>query len=124
MAALAVLVPGALGFFWPRQPVSREPDAATQAAETAHRTFVQGNAASASLPSITAPLGTPVIDLLIQAGFTASKGEGRRLVAGRGVSLNGTPLADAAHALAETDLREGVLTLSLGKKRHVLVRVG
>jgi tyrosyl-tRNA synthetase len=99
-------------------------DAAIQAAETAHRTFVKGAAASADLPSITVALGTPIVDLLIQAGFTSSKGEGRRLVAGRGISLNGVALEDAAHGLAEADLRDGTLTLSLGKKRHVLVRVG
>ena len=98
-------------------------EAAEQAAETARRAFEQGEAA-AMLPSIEHALPASVVDLLAAAKLVASKGEARRLVAQNGVRLNDAPVTDPQQAVTEADLRDGAAKLSLGRKRHVLVRAG
>ena len=96
--------------------------AAEQAAETARRTFEEGGAAE-TLPSITAALPATVVDLLAAAKLVASKGEARRLIAQSGVRLNDAPVTDPQQTVTAADLREGgAAKLSLGRKRHVLVR--
>jgi tyrosyl-tRNA synthetase len=97
--------------------------AAEAAAETARRTFEEGQAAD-TLPAITAPLPAPLADLLVSAGLVASKGEARRLVAQNGVRLNDAPVTDAAMTVTSDDLRDGAAKLSAGRKKHVLVRAG
>jgi len=95
--------------------------AAEQAAETARRTFEEGQAAG-TLPSIAAALPAQVIDLLAEAKMVASKGEARRLIAQNGVKLNDAPVTDVAQMVTPADLRDGAAKLSLGRKRHLLVR--
>ncbi|TDH61373.1 tyrosine--tRNA ligase [Dankookia rubra] len=97
--------------------------AAEAAAETARRAFEQGEAAE-SLPSLVHALPAPLADLLVAAKLVASKGEARRLVAQNGVRLNDAPVADPQQAVGPGDLRDGAAKLSLGRKRHVLVRAG
>jgi tyrosyl-tRNA synthetase len=96
-------------------------EAAAQSAETARRAFEEGQAAE-SLPSIKAALPAAVIDLAVQAGFAASKGEARRLIRQNGLRLNDEPISDEALAVTPADLRDGAAKLSAGRKRHVLVR--
>jgi len=98
-------------------------DAADQAAETARRAFEEG-AAAEDLPSITHALPASLADLLVAAKLCASKGEARRLVAQNGVRLNDAAVSDANASVTEADLRDGAAKLSLGRKRHVLVRLG
>ncbi len=94
-----------------------------QAAETARRAFEEG-AAAETLPTITAALPAPFIDLVVQAGLAASKGEARRLITQSGLRLNDEPVREATMAVTEADLRDGAAKLSAGRKRHVLVRPG
>lgn len=63
---------------------------------------------------------TTVVDALVALGMTASKGEARRLVAQRGVKLNGVVVEDAesGYAPAEGDVWQ------VGKRRYVRVKVG
>ncbi|PWC30828.1 tyrosine--tRNA ligase [Pseudoroseomonas aestuarii] len=96
-------------------------EAATLAAETARRAFEEGQAAE-TLPSIAAPLPAPAIDLAVQAGFAASKGEARRLIRQGGLRLNDAAITDEALEVSAADLRDGAAKLSAGRKRHVLVR--
>jgi tyrosyl-tRNA synthetase len=96
-------------------------EAAEAAAETARRAFEAGEAAE-TLPAIDAALPATVVDLLAAAKLVASKGEARRLVAQGGVRLNDEPVTDPMLAVTEADLRDGAAKLSLGRKRHVLVR--
>lgn len=103
-------------------------EAATEAAETARRTFEQG-AAAEGLPSIDVAraeleAGLPVVDLLVSTGLAASKGEARRLIKGAGAKMNDAAIADEASKATTADLNaDGVIKLSAGKKRHALVRV-
>jgi tyrosyl-tRNA synthetase len=98
-------------------------DAAEAAAETARRTFEEGVTA-ATLPTHVAPLPAGIVDLLAEAKLVASKGEARRLIQQNGVRLNDAPVADVAAQVTAADLRDGAAKLSLGKKKHLLVRAG
>lgn len=97
--------------------------AAEAAAETARRTFEQGEAAE-TLPTIHHPLPAPVVDLAVAAGLAASKGEARRLIAQRGLRLNDVVVTEATAMVGPQDLRQGAAKLSAGRKRHVLIRPG
>jgi tyrosyl-tRNA synthetase len=96
-------------------------EAAEAAAGTARRTFEEGEAAE-TLPSVTHALPASIVDLLAAARLVASKGEARRLVAQNGVRLNDAPVTDPMLAVTAADLRDGAAKLSLGRKRHLLVR--
>ncbi|MEQ8449299.1 MAG: tyrosine--tRNA ligase [Nitratireductor sp.] len=101
-------------------------EAAGTAAETARKTFEEG-ALAATLPTIeiaAAALGEGcgLLSLLVQAGLAGSNGEARRHVKGGAVKVNDDPVADERRVVGETDLRDGVVKLSLGRKKHVLVR--
>jgi tyrosyl-tRNA synthetase len=95
--------------------------AAALAAETARRAFEEGEAAE-SLPSITHALPAAIADLLLAADFVKSKGEARRLAQQNGIRLNDAPVTDALAEVTSADLRDGAAKLSLGRKRHLLVR--
>jgi tyrosyl-tRNA synthetase len=101
--------------------------AATEAAETARRTFEEGGL-SESLPTIEiarAELdsGLGVLVAFVKAGLVASNGEARRQIKGGGLKVNDTPVTDEKMVLTGRDpTPEGVIKLSLGRKRHVLLR--
>ncbi|MGH6878302.1 MAG: tyrosine--tRNA ligase [Rhizomicrobium sp.] len=102
-------------------------EAANEAAETARRTFESGEAA-AGLPTIEIPRdkllsGMLVANLAQLAGLTASSGEARRLIQAGGLRLNDTPVGDAKATAGPGDLTpEGVLKISVGRKKHALIR--
>jgi tyrosyl-tRNA synthetase len=80
---------------------------------------------AAELPCIEIDLTTPksAVELVTLAGLCKSKGEARRLIAQRGISLNGRPLGEEATAGTE-DLLEGrYLWLRRGKKHDAILAV-
>jgi len=98
-------------------------DAALAAAETARLAFEEGVSA-AGLPTIDVAVGISMIDALVAAGLVASKAEARRLVAQGGVRLNDVVVEDPLRAVGAGDVAGGAAKLSMGRKRHVLVRLG
>ena len=102
-------------------------DAADRAAETARATFEQGEIA-VSLPSFDIPRaelekGWGVLTASTHAGFVASTGEARRQIKSGGIKVNDVAVTDERRKLTLADLTpEGVIKLSLGKKRHALIR--
>jgi tyrosyl-tRNA synthetase len=101
-------------------------DAAEQAAETARKTFEEGGL-SENLPTIEVPAselkaGIGMLGAFVQAGFAASNGEMRRHVKGGAVRVNDDQVSDERMTLTDSNLRDGVIKLSLGKKKHVLVK--
>ena len=61
--------------------------------------------------------------LFVKAGLVASNGEARRQIKGGGLRVNDVAVTDEKMMLTPADLTpEGVIKLSLGKKRHVLLR--
>ncbi len=101
--------------------------ASAEAAETARRTFEQGVAAE-GLPTLAVAAsalasGVPLIDLLVQTGLAASKGEARRLVRQAGARLNDQTVTNEAAVVSDADIGpDGAVKLSAGRKRHALVK--
>ena len=98
--------------------------AAQQAAETARKIFEEG-AIAESLPTIVADLdaGIGLLTANVQAGFAASNSEARRAVVSGAVRVNGIAVSDATMVLDRSHVGDdGVIKLSMGKKRHVLIR--
>ncbi|HLO75777.1 MAG TPA: tyrosine--tRNA ligase [Magnetospirillum sp.] len=101
-------------------------DAAREAAETARKTFEEG-ALSDNLPTVAIPAaelaaGIPAFALFVKAGLAASNGEARRLIQGGGGKVNDVAVKDAADAVGNDAIKDGVIKLTAGKKRHVLVK--
>ena len=102
--------------------------AAEQAAETARRTFEEG-ALAQSLPSVVIDAtdleaGLGVLSAFHKAGLVTSTGEARRQVKGGGLRVNDATVTDERAVLHAADLRDGAIKLSLGRKRHVLLKTG
>ena len=101
-------------------------DAAKTARDAAEKAFEQG-VTSADLPTFEVPAadlkaGIILANLFADAGLAASRGEARRLAQGGGVKLNDRAEADANRVVTEADLIDGVVKLSAGKKKIVLVK--
>ncbi|WP_029040054.1 tyrosine--tRNA ligase [Cucumibacter marinus] len=100
---------------------------AEEAAETARATFEQG-AIDLSLPTSTVPqgelnAGIGVLAAFVTAGLAASNGEARRHVKAGALKVNDATVEDDRGTLTEADLLpEGVIKLSVGKKRHALLK--
>jgi tyrosyl-tRNA synthetase len=99
---------------------------ADRAAETSRQTFEAG-ALSANLPTVEIPRaelagGIGVLAAFTRAGLTSSNGDARRQIAGGGLRVNDDAVADDKLTLNDQQLREGVIKLSLGKKKHVLLK--
>lgn len=101
--------------------------AAEQSAETARKTFEEG-ALAETLPTVEVSgdelkAGIGLLSLVVRAGLAASNGEARRHVQGGAVRINDQSVNDERRAVTTADLTpEGVVKLSLGKKKHILVR--
>ncbi|MER8562944.1 tyrosine--tRNA ligase, partial [Mesorhizobium sp. M0578] len=97
-------------------------NAAKQAEATASQAFGQGEAAE-GLPTLhlndaEGLAGVALVDLLVRAGLTSSKGEARRAISGRGVRINGN-VVEVDTMISSQDLP---IRLSLGRKRHTVVK--
>ena len=67
--------------------------------------------------------GVGVLALLSGPGLVASNGEARRQIKGGGLRVNDVAVTDEKMMLKASDLTpEGVIKLSIGKKRHVLLK--
>jgi tyrosyl-tRNA synthetase len=102
-------------------------EAAEQAEETARKTFEEG-ALAETLPTVEVgkadlESGVGILSLFVAAGLAASNGEARRHIQGGAVRLNDQSVSDDRRLVTLEDLGpEQVVKLSLGKKKHVLVR--
>ncbi|GGK43490.1 tyrosine--tRNA ligase [Salinarimonas ramus] len=103
-------------------------EAADEAAQTARRTFEEGALAD-TLPTVEIPRARLAEGLGVLtafgpdlAGLVPSTSEGRRQVKGGGLRVNDVAVTDPTATLGEDDLREGVIKLSFGRKKHVLLK--
>jgi tyrosyl-tRNA synthetase len=101
-------------------------DTAEAAARTAQETFEKG-ATAEGLPTVEITMaelaaGLGVLNAFVKAGLVKSNGEARRQIAGGGLRVNDTLVADEKVTLTPKDVIAGVIKLSLGKKRHVLLK--
>ena len=105
-------------------------EVAEAAAETARKTFVEGTLA-ADLPTVIVPATIFEAGLGVLTAFgpdiaklVPSTSEARRQIKGGGLRINDVPVTDEKATLGQGDLTsDGVIKLSFGKKRHVLLRV-
>ena len=102
-------------------------DAADRAAETARATFEQGETTTSLLtvhvPRADLEKGLGVLSASVLVGFVQSTGEARRQIKGGGLKVNDVAVTDERRLLTVSDLTgDGVIKLSFGKKRHVLIR--
>ena len=97
------------------------------AAETARKTFEEG-ALGADLPSISVAkaeieAGLGVLSAFVKAGLVPSTGEARRQVKAGGLRVNDAAVTDERATLSLADMTsDGVIKLSFGRKKHVLVK--
>jgi tyrosyl-tRNA synthetase len=102
-------------------------DAAEKAAATAAATFEAG-AIDLSLPTTEVAkgelaAGVGLLNALVSAGLAASNGEARRHVQSGAVRVNDEIASDERASLGTTAiLPEGVIKLSVGKKKHALLK--
>ena len=101
--------------------------AADEAASTARTTFEEGGL-GASLPTFEMPraelkAGISVLAAFVKAGLAASNGEVRRAIANNAISVNDVRVTSDKGMIGEADVTsDGVIKLSLGRKRHVLLK--
>ncbi|MFG1371223.1 tyrosine--tRNA ligase [Xanthobacter oligotrophicus] len=102
-------------------------EAAEKAKETSHATFADG-ALAVDLPTVEVPratlaAGLGVANAFVEAGLVASTSEARRQIKGGGLKVNDAAVTDEKATLDLAALTpEGVVKLSLGKKKHVLLK--
>ena len=104
-------------------------DKAEAAQETARRTFEEGVAAD-TLPTLNVDRtelenGIGLLNLVVRTGLAASNGEARRHVKGGAIKINDMQVLDERSNVNTNQLNEdGAIKLSLGKKKHYLVKIG
>ena len=102
------------------------PDAAAAAAATARAVFEQGGVGDAlevvTLPAAALGAGVSGTHLLVSAGLVKSGKEAKRLVGEKGLRFNNELVSDPNALVTPDQLAEG-LKVSIGKKRHALVRL-
>ncbi|WP_346896471.1 tyrosine--tRNA ligase [uncultured Roseibium sp.] len=100
---------------------------AEAAAETARKAFEQGEMAE-GLPTVEIPkadleAGLGILTAFVTAGLCASNGDVRRNIKGGAVRINDKAEQNDKRQLDLNDLTaDGVIKLSLGKKKHVLMQ--
>ncbi|MFN2371983.1 MAG: tyrosine--tRNA ligase [Candidatus Krumholzibacteriia bacterium] len=104
------------------------PAAADEAARAAAALFGGGTDESA-VPSSERPAadldgpGLPLLDVLVECGLVASKGEARRLVRQDAVKVNDLTVGEELRMLTGDDVQDGRIALQVGKKRHHHLRL-
>jgi len=98
-------------------------EAAKTAEDTARKTFEQGGSAK-GLPTFKADISDlALIDAALLCGLAASKGEARRHIKGGALKLNDQKVEALEARLSPSDINpDGVIKISVGKKRHALIQ--
>ena len=101
-------------------------EAANNAETTAQKTFEQGGLGddlpTISLSAATITSGVPIIDQFIAAGLCASKGEARRHIKAGALKINDQAISEERN-LISSDINDDAIKLSIGKKKHAIIRI-
>ena len=100
---------------------------ATKSEETAKKTFID-NSMGENLPSVSInekelKEKITLIDLIVLSKLENSKSEIRRLIKGSGVKINNQVIADEKLIITKNLFKDSSIKLSLGKKRHIKVKL-
>ncbi|MFN3275423.1 MAG: tyrosine--tRNA ligase [Paracoccus sp. (in: a-proteobacteria)] len=102
-------------------------DAAARAEATAREVFEQGGAGGdlevALIAADALDGGLSIVQALVQSGLAPSGKEVKRLIAEGGLRLNNEPVTDAQLMLDAGMIGDG-LKVSVGKKKHRMLRIG
>ena len=95
--------------------------------ETARKTFSE-NSFGSELPSILINKNQldkeiNIIDLIILTKLETSKSEIRRLIKGNGIKINNKVTIDEKLIITKNLFKDNIIKLSLGKKRHIKVKL-
>ena len=100
-------------------------DAATKAEATAKETFEKGGAAE-GLPTVDVPAaeidGMGILAATVMVGLAASNGECRRHIKAGALKLNDIKVASHEQVISANDIIDGVVKISVGKKKHALLK--
>lgn len=101
--------------------------AAKEAQETAIKTFELGDI-SQNLPTLEMKIeeiekGIFAYNVLNQLKLCNSNGEGKRLIKGNGVKINDKTIEDENYLLTKSDINNGNIKISAGKKKYALIKV-
>lgn len=94
---------------------------AEKAQETARKAFEQG-ALGEELPTVEVAAGDGILDVFVNIGFCASKGEARRLIKQGGLKLNDKSVTDENYRLSAADLQSGQAKIAMGKKKFGMLK--
>jgi tyrosyl-tRNA synthetase len=101
--------------------------AAIRAEATARGTF-ENEEGALGLPSVDVPLkdienGVGVLNAFVAAGLATSTGEVRRAIANNSISVNDGRISSVEYVISSKDLTsDGIVKLSFGRKKHVLIK--
>ena len=102
--------------------------AAEKAEQTARKTFVSGSIGE-DLPTLKIGKkeienGVNIIDLVVLSKLLVSKSEVRRTIKNRGIKINNEIIEDQNLQILFKDFKnQSFLKLSLGKKKHVIIKI-
>ncbi|WP_064644361.1 tyrosine--tRNA ligase [Orientia tsutsugamushi] len=103
-------------------------DEANKALNTAIQIF-EHKKADENLPTFTIKncnnlkVGIPITELLVTIGLAKTKSEGKRLIQGNGIRINNIKVNNINLVVQLHDFIDQVITVSLGKKCHILVKI-
>jgi tyrosyl-tRNA synthetase len=100
---------------------------AKKSEETAKQTFAN-NSMGENLPFISIDEKelkdkVTIIDLIILSKLENSKSEIKRLIKGSGIKINNQVIADEKLIITKDHFQDNLIKLSLGKKRHIKVKL-
>ncbi len=96
-------------------------DEAAQTAEAHFKRVFQQRRLPEAIPEMTLTDPTPLVKLIVAAGFASSKSEARRLIKQGGVSLGGQVTKDIQREIA---MEETPVVLKVGKRKFLRLRRG
>ena len=97
---------------------------AIEAEKMSNNLFASNSVDKSNAPTVTLDMSTPtigVLDLLFNAKFVSSKGEARRLIEQKGISMDGVIILDPTIQIETLNLKDGIL-FKKGKKNFLLIK--
>ncbi|MEM9599877.1 MAG: tyrosine--tRNA ligase, partial [Pseudomonadota bacterium] len=99
-------------------------EAAEKAKATARETFAGGAADGLPTTDVTLDvlIGMGILNAAVTVGLATSNGEARRHIKAGALKLNDQAVTSHEAVLGDADIQDGIVKLSVGKKRHALLR--
>lgn len=97
---------------------------AIEAENMSNNLFASNSVDKSNAPTVNLDISTPtigVLDLLFNAKFVSSKGEARRLIEQKGISMDGEIILDPTIQIETLNLKDGIL-FKKGKKNFLLIK--